>query len=75
MHNILNKKNACKMENFTHLFQSEWWLIVIPLNRFVHMLSVFLKELMMKNFSVTYFNWFRLLDLSALINLAFLNSS
>lgn len=38
------------------------------------MLSVFLKELTMKSFNVTYFNWFRLFGLSALINLAFLIS-
>lgn len=45
---------------------------LIPSTRFVHMLSVFLKERMMKSFSATYFSLFRLFDLSALINLAFL---
>lgn len=46
----------------------------LPPTRFVHMLSVFSKELMMKNSNATYFSWFRLFDLSALINPVFLIS-
>lgn len=43
-------------------------------DRFELMLWVSWKELMMKSFSVTCFNWFRLFVLNALIDLAFLNS-
>lgn len=38
------------------------------------MLLEFLKELMMKSYIVTCFSWYKLLGLSALINLAFLIS-